>query len=144
MGTYWSSATLHQAHVIYFRLILKHLIFSEKIKSREKVIFGQNKVIKWFRGQRLYPLFFFSFIFISWRLITLQYCSGFCHTLTWISHRSTCIPHLDLRHSQNKWAMAGTKPVLNKLIDKNTLKYTLEKNSKSFFTNVHFSFLCVK
>ena len=27
-------------------------------------------------------LFIFSFIFISWRLITLQYCSGFCHTLT--------------------------------------------------------------
>ena len=25
---------------------------------------------------------FFSFIFISWSLITLQYCSGFCHTLT--------------------------------------------------------------
>ena len=26
--------------------------------------------------------FFLSFLFISWRLITLQYCSGFCHTLT--------------------------------------------------------------
>ena len=26
--------------------------------------------------------YFFPFIFISWRLITLQYCSGFCHTLT--------------------------------------------------------------
>ena len=38
-------------------------------------------------------LFFFSFIFISWRLITLQYCNGFCHTLTWISHGVTCIPH---------------------------------------------------
>ena len=38
-------------------------------------------------------LFFFSFIFISWRLITLQYWSGFCHTLTWISHGFTCIPH---------------------------------------------------
>ena len=38
-------------------------------------------------------LLFFSFIFISWRLITLQYCSGFCHTLTWISHGFTCIPH---------------------------------------------------
>ena len=25
--------------------------------------------------------FFFPFIFTSWRLITLQYCSGFCHTL---------------------------------------------------------------
>ena len=39
--------------------------------------------------------FFFSFIFISWRLITLQYCSGFCHTLTWISHGFTCLPHPD-------------------------------------------------
>ena len=36
---------------------------------------------------------FFSFIFISWRLITLQYCTGFCHTLTWISHGFTCVPH---------------------------------------------------
>ena len=35
------------------------------------------------------------FSFISWRLITLQYCSGFCHTLTWISHGFTCIPHPD-------------------------------------------------
>ena len=40
-------------------------------------------------------IFIFSFIFISWRLITLQYCSGFCHTLTWISHGLTCIPHPD-------------------------------------------------
>ena len=39
--------------------------------------------------------FFFSFIFNSWRLITLQYCSGFCHTLTWISHGFSCIPHPD-------------------------------------------------
>ena len=40
-------------------------------------------------------VFFFSFIFISWRLITLQYCSGFCHTLTGISHGCTCVPHPD-------------------------------------------------
>ena len=39
--------------------------------------------------------FFFSFIFISWKLITLQYYSGFCHTLIWISHGFTCIPHPD-------------------------------------------------
>ena len=39
--------------------------------------------------------YFFLFIFISWRLITLQYCSSFCHTLTWISHGFTCIPHPD-------------------------------------------------
>ena len=39
--------------------------------------------------------FFFSFIFISWKLITLQSCSVFCHTLTWIGQGSTCIPHPD-------------------------------------------------
>ena len=46
---------------------------------------------------RIYS-FFFSYIFISWRLITLQYCSGFCHTLTWISHGFTCVPHTDPRY----------------------------------------------
>ena len=42
-------------------------------------------------------VFFFPFIFIHWRLITLQYCSGFGHTLTWISHGFTCVPHPDPR-----------------------------------------------
>ena len=32
-------------------------------------------------------------IYCNWRLITSQYCSGFCHTLTWISHGCTCVPH---------------------------------------------------
>ena len=41
----------------------------------------------------LYSLFFF--IFISWRLMTSQHFRGFCHTLTWISHGVTCIPHPD-------------------------------------------------
>ena len=41
--------------------------------------------------------FFFNlfFFFISWRLITLQYCSGFCHILKWISQGFTCVPHPD-------------------------------------------------
>ena len=30
-------------------------------------------------------LFFPTFIFISWRLITLHYCSGFCHTISELS-----------------------------------------------------------
>ena len=34
-------------------------------------------------GSSAFSFFFiFSCTFISWRLITLQYCSGFCHTLT--------------------------------------------------------------
>ena len=32
---------------------------------------------------------------INWRLTTLQYCSGFFHILTWISHGCTRIPHLE-------------------------------------------------
>ena len=32
-------------------------------------------------------------LFLNWRLITLQYCSVFCYTLTWISHACTCVPH---------------------------------------------------
>ena len=38
-------------------------------------------------------LFFKIFIYFNWKLITLQYCGGFCHTLTWISHGCTCVPH---------------------------------------------------
>ena len=37
--------------------------------------------------------YLFIYFFIGWRLITSQYCSGFCHTLTWISHGYTRIPH---------------------------------------------------
>ena len=33
------------------------------------------------------------FFFPNWRLITLQYCGGFCHTFTWISHGCTCVHH---------------------------------------------------
>ena len=32
-------------------------------------------------------------IYFNWRLITLQYRSGFCHTLAWVSHGYTCVPH---------------------------------------------------
>ena len=30
---------------------------------------------------------------LNW--IPLQYCGGFCHTFTWISHGCTCVPHPD-------------------------------------------------
>ena len=32
------------------------------------------------------------FIYFNWRIITLQYCGGFCHTETWIGRRYTCVP----------------------------------------------------
>ena len=43
-----------------------------------------------------FKCFLFYFIYFYWRLITLQYCSGFCHTLTWISHGCTCVTHPEL------------------------------------------------
>ena len=32
-------------------------------------------------------------IYFNWGLITLQYCSVFCHTLLLISNGCTCVPH---------------------------------------------------
>ena len=52
------------------------------LKSRD-IIFFLN----------LCEFLFKKIIYFNWSLITLQYCSGFCHTLTWISHGFTCVPH---------------------------------------------------
>ena len=59
------------------------------------VMYGHERwTIKKAERQRIDAFVFFPpIIFISWRLITLKYCSGFCHTLTWISHGFTCVPH---------------------------------------------------
>ena len=38
-------------------------------------------------------LFFFLFVCFTF----FFYCSGFCHTLKWISHGFTCVPHPDPR-----------------------------------------------
>ena len=53
------------------------------------------KKTQWFFCFRLFfSLFtFFKKNYFNWRLITLQHSSGFCHALTWISHRCTCVPH---------------------------------------------------
>ena len=52
----------------------------------------------------------FKCIYFNWSLITLQYCSGFCHTLTWISRGCMCVPHLEppyphraIKHLQCDW-----------------------------------------
>ena len=39
--------------------------------------------------------FLFFKIYFNWRLITLQYCGGLCHTFTWISHGCTWVLHPD-------------------------------------------------
>ena len=44
-----------------------------------------------FDGRVSYYLFKFIF---NWSIIALQYCVGFSHTTTWISHKYTYVPSL--------------------------------------------------
>ena len=69
--------------------ILQHSAFFMVQLSHPYTTTGKNIALtrQPFVGKVMSLLFFFfsflfSLIFISWRLITLQYCSGFCHTLT--------------------------------------------------------------
>ena len=50
---------------------------------------------------RCWQVFFYYFyefdillkiIYFNWRIITLPYCEGFCHTSTWVSHGCTRVP----------------------------------------------------
>ena len=54
---------------------------------------GKSFLLFYFFGS--VQLIFFKLIYFNWRLIILQYCSGFSHTLTWISHGCTCVPILN-------------------------------------------------
>ena len=44
-------------------------------------------------------LFLIQIICFNWRIITVQYCDGFCHISTLMSHRYTCVPHILKPHS---------------------------------------------
>ena len=48
------------------------------LEPEDLVLFKPLFIIHLYKSQ----VFCFPFIFISWRLITSQHCSGFCHTLT--------------------------------------------------------------
>ena len=60
--------------------------------------FKQNFLKQLLSSLSTIPLFSLAFsplfLYFNWRLITVQYCVGFCHTFTEISHGCTCVPHL--------------------------------------------------
>ena len=70
----------HQGSFQNFQLGAAHLLELRTRMKRERSF--------------LFPFFliFKILIYFNWSLITLQYCGGFCHTLTSISHRCTCVP----------------------------------------------------
>ena len=81
----------------------------------------------------------FYFMYFSWRLITLQYCSGFCHTLIWISHGFTCVPHLEpLSHLPSHPIPLGhpSAPVLS------TLSHALNLDWRSVPHMIIYMFQC--
>ena len=55
----------------------------------------------WYMLQHGWTFFFFwqsnvsAFFFLQVATLFIFFFSGFCHTLTWISHGFTCIPHPD-------------------------------------------------
>ena len=46
---------------------------------------------------------FKKIIYFNWRLITFHYCSGFCHTLTWVSHGCIALQCCDSFCDIMKW-----------------------------------------
>ena len=88
LGNFWINIFCNLRNLIRIMdAIGRNLCFIKEMKSSLFII----TTIYWLKSlsRNSVVLFFFN-----WRLITLQYC-GFCHTLTWISHGCTCVPHPD-------------------------------------------------
>ena len=96
-----SFSNLHTYHLHAFishsKFILHRMISTCISGLSLKIIFWGNPSFALRCNQILCGFFFFFnfYFFIGWRLITWQYCSWFCHTLKWISHGFTSVPHPD-------------------------------------------------
>ena len=82
-GTLKSLLQLHSSIAFILR---RSAIFTVQL-SHPYVTAGKTIALtgRTFVGKVMSLLFFLICFKISWKLITLQYCSGFCHSLTWIS-----------------------------------------------------------
>ena len=77
---------------LYLLLSLADELFSSKRKLRDSS-WNTRKLAQICQKMKQSFTFFFFFVsYFNWRLIALQYCGGFCHILTWISHGWTCVP----------------------------------------------------
>ena len=77
--------------------------------------------------------------YFNWRLITLQYCSGFCHTLTWIRHGCTCVPHPEQPSHPPPHPISQGHPSAPAL---NTLSHALNLDLQSISHMVMYMFQC--
>ena len=80
-GLGWGGQTQIPVLALVLLLFLAHVNKIQHSLASEWKLLDKNPLTCFFVCLFL-CFFFFSFILIIWRLITLQYCSGFCHTLT--------------------------------------------------------------
>ena len=87
----WSNYTLqscafHCLNILsqQIGLVVKICIWKIKYEKNYKKVFLKPYELS--RKQ-----FIFLKINCSWRIITFQYCDGFCHTSTWIGHSYKCV-----------------------------------------------------
>ena len=85
-GASWDQLSDQEMEFVYF---IDSAPTSHRMKPSENLLHWDIPNQRW--DPRVSA--FYLFIYFNWRLITLQYCSDFCHTLTWISHGCTCVPH---------------------------------------------------
>ena len=65
-----------------------HGIFQARVLEWGAIAFSMH----WRTWPHFEECFLNWLICFNWRIITLQYWDGFCHTATWIDHRYTCVP----------------------------------------------------
>ena len=74
---------------------------------------------------------------LNW--ITLQYCGGFCHTFTWVSHGCTCFPHPDPTSHLPPHPIPQGHPSAPAL---STLSHCIEPGLVIYFHMVIYMFQC--
>ena len=74
-----------QSHICQVALVVKNHLPMQETQEKGVWFLGGEKPLEKEMAIHSCILFFENvFIYFNWRLITLQYCSGCCHTLTWI------------------------------------------------------------
>ena len=89
--------------------------------------------------QHWLPLGLAVFFLFYWKLIILQYYGGFCHTLTWISHGYTCVPHLETPSHLPPYPIPQGHPSAPAL---STLSHTLNLDWQSISYMIIYIFQC--
>ena len=78
---FWLSPAVCLSPLFFFFLLRK----TESLLCEKKLLLNCNTYT--------YFDYFLKLIYFNWRLIILQYWGGFCHTLTWIGHGCSYVPH---------------------------------------------------